>query len=81
MTDTNGGVRAMWYDGGPLVVLSGIGDATASEVEEAIKDAVNEVVARAEGTDVPVTGEPATDVSGAPPVAPPAAPAAPVVRR
>ncbi len=53
MADNSGAVRAFWLEGGPLVVFSQLGRATVGELELAIIDAVNEVVALAEGGDMP----------------------------
>ncbi|MBM4654048.1 hypothetical protein GS887_26410 [Rhodococcus hoagii] len=75
----NGGVRAFWIDDGPMVVFSQIGDASVADVEEAVKGAVNDVVALAQGMDVPVAESDSAMQSGMvpPPAAPPAAPSAP----
>ena len=72
MSDTNGGVRAMWINGGPMVIISNLGDVTAEEFEESVKSVVNEVVARAEGQ--------IETMPSMPPIAPPVAPVPPVVR-
>ncbi|ULD38944.1 hypothetical protein [Rhodococcus qingshengii] len=85
MSQNSGGTRGFWYEGDPLVVISGLGDASATEVEASFIDSVNQVMEIAEDVGVDaIEYRGGTDLTSAltaltniPPTTPPAAPAAP----
>lgn len=74
MTDDPGAVRGFWFEGGPLVVFSQIGNSTVTGIENAVMAVVNEVMELAEGGDPPHLND--ETAAGMVPAAPVAAPVA-----